>query len=257
MDEPAQARSGEPDAFLGGRLFLRQPERGHRAGTDAILLAAAAPAEYAGLALDVGSGVGAAGLTLALTRRGAKVGLIENDPRTADLARENLVLNGMPDRGQVFEADALSPRSRRAAGLADETAGLVISNPPFFDARRSRPSPDEGKRRAHVMPGEGAGALEAWIAACLALARPGGSFILIHRPENLAAILASLEGRAGGVTVLPVHAREGAPAIRILLRAKKGSRAPLSIAPALTLHEGSRFTAMAEAIHRGEAAIDW
>lgn len=257
MVEPAQAASDEADAFLGGRLFLRQPERGHRAGTDAILLAAAAPADYAGLVFDVGAGVGAAGLALALTRRCAKVGLIENDPATAGLARENLILNGMSDRGQVFEADALSPPSRRAAGLVDESAGLVISNPPFFDARRSRPSPEEGKRRAHVLPGDGAAGLEAWIAACLALARPGGSFILIHRPENLAAILASLEGRAGGVTVLPVHARRDAPAIRILLRAKKGSRAPLSIAPALTLHEGSQFTAKAEAIHRGEAAIEW
>ena len=29
------------DAILGGRLRLRQPARGHRAGTDAVLLAAA------------------------------------------------------------------------------------------------------------------------------------------------------------------------------------------------------------------------
>ena len=36
------------DAFLGGRLRLRQPGRGHRAGTDALLLAAAAPLDFAG-----------------------------------------------------------------------------------------------------------------------------------------------------------------------------------------------------------------
>ena len=29
------------DAFLGGRLRLRQPRKGHRAGHDAMLLAAA------------------------------------------------------------------------------------------------------------------------------------------------------------------------------------------------------------------------
>ncbi|MGB6175434.1 MAG: methyltransferase, partial [Methylocella sp.] len=50
------------DAFLGGRLLLCQPAEGHRCGTDAVLLAAAAPADFSGLAIDVGAGVGAAGL---------------------------------------------------------------------------------------------------------------------------------------------------------------------------------------------------
>ncbi len=256
MAEEAQA-GVEADAFLGGRLLLRQPERGHRAGTDALLLAAAAPLDFDGFALDAGAGVGAAGLALAFLRPKARIGLIEIDPLAARLALENLALNGMAARGQVFAVDLLSPPARRAAGLAMERADLVISNPPFFDPSRSRPSPDEGRRRAHVMPDEGAPPLDAWIAACLALTRPGGSFILIHRPESLAAILASLDGRGGGIVVLPVQPRAGAPAIRIILRAKKGSRAPLAIAPSLVLHDGGGFTATAEAIHRGDVAIDW
>jgi tRNA1(Val) A37 N6-methylase TrmN6 len=260
----AQADPVEPlaDAFLGGRLRLRQPSRGHRAGTDALLLAAAAPLDFEDLALDVGAGVGAAGLALAALRPKARIGLIEIDPPAAALARQNLVLNNMVERGEVFEADALEPPRRRAAGLIDGSAGLVISNPPFFDPRRARASPDLDRRRAHVAPEGGEGApyeawIAAWIAACLALARPGGAFILIHRPEALGAILSGLEGRAGAAAVLPVHARADAPAIRILVRAKKGSRAPLSIAPGLILHEGGRFTPLAEAIHRGEAAIAW
>jgi tRNA1(Val) A37 N6-methylase TrmN6 len=111
------------------------------------------------------------------------------------------------------------------------------------------------------MPDDGAAdlapPLERWIAACLALARPGGEFILIHRPEALGAILTGLKGRAGAATLLPVHARPDAAAIRILVRAKKGSRAPLSIAPALVLHDHAGFTPIAESIHRGEAAITW
>ncbi len=263
----ARSDSTQTDVFFGGRLLLRQPDRGHRAGTDAVLLAAAAPKDFEDLVLDAGAGVGAAGLALAATRPGARLGLIENDAPTAELARANLILNGMAERGEVFEADLFSPPSRRAAGLSDERAGLVISNPPFFDPRRSRASPDAGKRRAHTMRGEamhedasssgGASALHAWIAASLALARPGGSLLLIHRPEALDVILASLEARAGGTVVLPVHARRNAPAIRILVRAQKGSRAPLSIAPALILHEGSGFTDLAQAIHQGEASIEW
>ena len=117
------------------------------------------------------------------------------------------------------------------------------------------------ERRAHVAPEEGEAPYEqwlgAWIAACLALAKPDGAFIIIHRPDSLGAILGALAGRAGAATILPVHACAAGPAIRVLVRAIKGSRAPLSIAPGLTLHEGAGFTPKAEAIHRGEALIAW
>ncbi len=99
------------DAFLGDRLRLRQPAKGHRAGTDAILLAAAAPAEVSGLALDIGAGVGAAGLALTKLRPQITFGLVENDPFAAALARDNLSLNGLAGLGRVYEADVLSSES--------------------------------------------------------------------------------------------------------------------------------------------------
>lgn len=248
---------GEADLFLGGRLRIRQAGGGHRAGTDAVLLAAAAPIDFAGLALDVGAGVGAAGLALALGRPLARIGLVENDPGAASLARDNIALNGLSDRGVVYEADLLSPQARRNAELIDESAGLVITNPPFFDPSRARLSPDPAKRRAHAMPAGGTAALVAWLAASLALVEPGGLFILIHRPDALPAIFEGLARRAGAITILPVHSHAETAAIRVLVRAKKGSRAPVSIAPRLVLHAGRGFTNFAEAIHRGEAAIDW
>jgi tRNA1(Val) A37 N6-methylase TrmN6 len=242
------------DAFLDKRLVLRQPVAGHRGGTDAILVAAAVPAIFSGVAIDVGAGVGTAGLALATIRPAAAVHLVETDPDLAALARENCGLNGLADRVSVHAADVLSPPSRRAAGLYDETAALVITNPPFHDPGRVRLSPDRGRRLAHAMPDA---MLHAWIAASLSLAAPGGGLILLHRPEALALILSALDGRAGGVTILPILPRGTMPASRILVRAKKGSRAPLAIAPPLVLHEGNAFTRAAEAIHRGEASIEW
>src|SRR3977135_3550546 len=96
------------DAFLGGRLLLCQPAEGHRCGTDAVLLAAAAPADFSGLAIDVGAGVGAAGLARARARPGARIGLWENDPFIAGWARANLMQNKLAGRGHVLEADLLS-----------------------------------------------------------------------------------------------------------------------------------------------------
>ncbi|MCI0467646.1 MAG: methyltransferase [Beijerinckiaceae bacterium] len=245
------------DSFLGGRLLLRQPEAGHRCGTDAVLLAAAAPGGFSGLAIDAGAGAGGAGLALAAACPGARVAFLEADPFTAGLARENLAQNGLEDRCYVAEADLFAPASRRAAGIHEEMAGLVITNPPFLDPGKARLPQEPGKLRARSMPAEGPAPLAAWIAASLALIAPGGLFIVIHRPDALPIILQSLAGRAGGVTLLPVHPRHGSEAVRILLRAKKGSRAPLAIAPPLVLHDEKGLTPGADAIHRGEAMIAW
>src|ERR1700743_3098036 len=75
------------DAFLGGRLRLRQPKSGHRAGHDAILLAAATPARPGDRVVDFGAGVGAAGLAVARRVGGIRLALVEIDKGLAALAR--------------------------------------------------------------------------------------------------------------------------------------------------------------------------
>jgi tRNA1(Val) A37 N6-methylase TrmN6 len=87
----------------------------------------------------------------------------------------------------------------------------------------------------------------------------GAALTLIHRARALSEILAALEGRLGGIEVLPVRPRASAPAKRVLVRARKGSRAPLNLYAGFNLHDGSgaKFTAEAEAIFRGEALIEW
>ena len=81
---------------------------------------------------------------------------------------------------------------------------------------------------------------------------------MIHRPDALATILAAIENRLGAVALLPVHPSASAGAHRLLIAGVKGSRAPLRIAPALILHQADgRLTPAADAIHRGQAPIDW
>jgi tRNA1(Val) A37 N6-methylase TrmN6 len=245
------------DALLDGRLLLQQPRKSHRAGTDAVLLAAAADAAFEGAALDIGAGVGTAGLIFALSHPAARIGFVENDSALAALAQHNLEANGLAERGTVIEADLFSAASRRSAGLGQESADLVLTNPPFLDPTRNRLSPNPGRRRAHAMQDGGPSPLTRWMTASLALLKPGGDFIMIHRPDALAEIVAACAGRAGGITLLPVQPDATRPAHRLLVRAKKGSRAPLAIAPALVLQERGHFTERAEAIHRGTASLAW
>src|SRR3981081_2076540 len=108
------------DAFLGGQLRLRQPKSGHRAGHDAMLLAAATPARSGDRVADLGAGVGAAGLAVAKRVAGIKLLLVEIDAVLADLARGNAASNAIaadvivlavPSAAGVFAAAGLVPDS--------------------------------------------------------------------------------------------------------------------------------------------------
>jgi tRNA1(Val) A37 N6-methylase TrmN6 len=247
------------DAWLGGRLQLVQPRVGHRVGSDAALLAAAADLS-AGRVVDVGAGVGAVGLALLRRRERVTADLVEIDPNLVRLAADNAARNGLVERARVLSLDICDARARREAGLVDDAAEAVLTNPPFFDPTRVRASPDQEKRRAHVLSADAPGIapLAGWIRASIAILKPGGRFTMIHRPDALSAILAATENRLGALALLPVHPRAGALAHRLLVTGVKGSRAPLRIAPTLILHGGDgRLTPEADAIHRGEALVDW
>ena len=236
------------DAFFGGRLILKQPARGHRSGTDAVLLAAAVPRDVSGPVCDVGAGVGAVGLGIALLCPAAQVRLLERDAVVAGLARENIDANGMADRVAVTIGDVLRGSEQRLA-----PARLVVTNPPFYNASQVRASPFAGRRDAHVVDGD----LTGWIRACLDLLDSKGTLILIHAPTALPEILTALAGRAGAVTLLFVHPRDHQPARRILVRAVKGSRAPLTVAPPLVLHGEAGFEPYADQLHRGDVGLAW
>src|SRR6476469_7207532 len=106
---PTVADDFTDDAVLGGRLVLRQPRSGHRVGHDAILLAAATEAGGAGDAVELGAGVGAAGLALAHRTAGLRVTLVELDPALGALAEHNAARNGLGDRVRVAVLDVSAP----------------------------------------------------------------------------------------------------------------------------------------------------
>lgn len=241
------------DSLFGGQLLLTQPVKGHRAGTDAVLLAAAVPHGFAGRVYDAGAGVGTVGLAVALVSPEARVTLIERDAGCAALAEANIAANGLETRVSVVVCDLLSREDRHAC--LPEPADLVVTNPPFYRADRVRASPEAGRRAAHVLAPESA--LEDWLLACLSVLSPKGTLILIHQAEALSDLLAGLDRRLGALTLMAVHPRAGQPATRILLRGIRGSRAPLEIAPPLVLFDGKAFTQEAARLHAGLASLDW
>jgi tRNA1(Val) A37 N6-methylase TrmN6 len=240
------------DAVLGGRLVLRQPLRGHRVGHDAILLAAATAAGPGDHAVDLGAGVGAAGLALAKRVDGVRVTLVDIDPALVALAEENATRNAMDQRVRALCLDVGAPAEAfAAASLAAGSADCVLMNPPFNDLQN--PSPEPQRRAAHTAP---KGALDQWLHAASRLLRPSGALTLIWRADGLAEALAGLLADFGAVTLLPIYPKPAAPAIRILARAIKTNRAPLALLPGLVLADAAgKPTMESEAVLRGGASL--
>lgn len=236
------------DALLSGRVRLLQPRRGHRAGTDAVLLAGLARPREGELVLDLGAGTGAVGLMMA-ARAPVPFRLIfvERDPALVGLCRLNIARNGLSDRARAVEADVLGAGFVREIGPG--AADVVVTNPPFLEPGRGRSSPVPGRASARELP---RGGLEVWIEAAAGILKAKGRLALIHRADRLADGLSALSGRFGGLEVRPVHPHAGEPASRVLIEAVKGGRAPLRLLPPLVLHgAGGGFATEAAALHDG------
>lgn len=216
------------DAFLGGRVRLLQPKAGYRAATDPVLLAAFVAAAAGDRVLDLGCGAGTA--ILCLKRRVDVRGHgIEMQADYVDLARRNAAANGLDLA--VFEGDVTAMPAQLRAMEFDH----VICNPPFYGTAAHTSPHDEGRDLAHR--GDD---LARWIDAGLKRLVHGGCFSLIHRADRLGEILAAFGSRVGGVRVLPVTAREGRAAARVLLSGRKGSRAGLTLLAPLVMHAGEK-----------------
>ncbi|MBL8537706.1 MAG: N-6 DNA methylase [Hyphomonadaceae bacterium] len=245
------------DALLGGRLRIRQPARGYRVNVDTLLLAASLPPFRARRdrtrVAEPCCGVAAALLAAAISYdRVGEVEFvgIEREPVYAALARENVQRNGQAHRACIIEADALDPQAD--FGVFD----CVFFNPPYDTVGEGRP-PRDDRRAAYVSEQPVAEWIKVWSNRMTARA----SMTLIHRAHRLSEILAALDGRLGGVEVFPIRPAATAKAHRVIVRAWKGSRAPLTLFAGLDLHpdgaSGDKYTPQADAILRGEARIQF
>jgi tRNA1(Val) A37 N6-methylase TrmN6 len=223
------------DAFLGGQLRLKQLKSGHRAGHDAVLLAAATPARSGDRVADLGAGAGIAGRAGGRRVPGIELVLVEVDPALAGLARSNADANAIHADVIVLDVEA-DAAAFAAVGLAPDSVDAVLMNPPFNDPARHCASPDTARGIAHVAT---AATLSKWIHAARRILKSKGVLTLIWRADGIAEVIAALDHGFGSLQVLPIHGDARGPAIRILVGATKGGRAPTQIHPSLLLNDES------------------
>jgi tRNA1(Val) A37 N6-methylase TrmN6 len=239
------------NALLGGRVRLRQPVRGYRAGMDAALLAAAVAPKPGERLFEAGCGAGAVLMQVAARHPEVTLTGLERDSAAAGLARQNADLNGVSDRTTILQGDVA--HGFRALDLAP--FDWAVSNPPFFDDPGALRAPAPGKTGAW-MADDG---LAAWTGLLLKSVREGGRIVVIHRADRLADLLALLGEKAGSFAIRPVQPFADEPAKRVLVQAIKTGKAPLRLLPALVLHDrsGAKHTAEAEALLRGETTLEF
>jgi tRNA1(Val) A37 N6-methylase TrmN6 len=241
------------DGFLNGRLRILQPEKGYRAGIDAVFLAASIPAASGDKIFEAGIGTGVAALCLAHRVPGIEITGVELAARYAMLAEENARRNECGSGIRIIHGDIKDALRRDSALLpAAGSMAHAFANPPYFEEGKATPSPVALKASAHNFGPED---LDLWVKAMHALLETRGTATVIYRAEALARVLATFEGRFGDITVAPLFPRAGLAATRIIVQGIKGSRAPVQLLPGLILHgEDGKFTPEAEAVLRDGAS---
>jgi len=212
------------ETFLDGKVRVDQPESGFRSGLDAVMLAAAVPAQAGEAALELGAGAGTA--SLCLLARVADLALtgVEIDKNLTALANGNAATNGMKANFVCADIFALPPELKR-------DFDQVFCNPPFHG--EGQISPNEMRAAALMDQGR----LEEWLRIGLQRTISGGFFTTILRADRLNEALAALPEK--GVTVLPLWPKAGESAKRVIVQVRKGSNAPFTLLPGLVLHQAN------------------
>ncbi|WP_438955616.1 tRNA1(Val) (adenine(37)-N6)-methyltransferase [Cognatiyoonia sp.] len=242
------------DDFLGGRIKITQPQKGYRAGVDAVLLASAVAAHSGQSVLDLGCGVGTAALCLHARGPNLRMVGIEIQDNYAALAREN-ARDANADLSVVVADVADLPNDIRQMQFDH-----VITNPPYFERSRGHSSTNAGRDTALG----GATSLEDWLIAGIKRVAAKGTLTVIQRVERLPEVMKAIDGRMGSIRLRPIVPREGKPGKLFLLQAKQDGKAPFVLLPPLVMHEGNHhiggvesYTAPVRAILRGGEKLGW
>lgn len=238
---------------LGRRVRLLQPEGGgFRTSLDSVMVAAACPARDGQRVLDLGCGVGGAGLCL-LQRVGARASLTGVDIQAdyIELAHRNAALNGR-EEGCSFLVDNI--KNFRISN-AKERFDHVLCNPPFLEAGTHTPSPDGGRATALANMVEDVSLID-WINCAFYNLKPGGGLTMIHRADHIDRMVQALGRRFGDVEIIPLYPRRAEAARRVILRARKDRKGAATLHPGLVLHMADgAYTEDAEAILRDGAGL--
>lgn len=233
------------DYLLNKKIKIFQPANGYRASTDAVFLSSLiAKVKKAESILDVGSGTGAISLCLAerFKEQNIQITGIELQPDLAELSNLSAKANGFDNFLKYINADIRT----KIKELEPCSFNHVITNPPYTE--HDMPSPNPSKALAH---NHHEFSLEEWIKFCIKMLKPQGWFYMINRAEAVDEILSVIHGKMGNICIIPLYSKTGQDAKRVVITARKDSKAPAVIKQGMVTHtENGEYTQTAHKILR-------
>ena len=241
------------NTLLRGRVRLLQPKTGFRASPDTVYLAAAVLAKDRWQVLDVGCGVGSAGLCVTSRNQNIYLTGLDIQRELVDLALHNATLNGVSDRARFFQGSLLNEKH-----IENNYFNSVLMNPPYQEGGTHTPSPQAIKAFSHGEDASGA-TLENWVKYAHSKLKNGGYLTMVHRADRLDDVLIALGKKRwfGSFVVYPLYSHAGEDARRVIVQARKERYAALKLKSGMIIHQqNGKHTPEAEAVLSGLAEID-
>mgnify|MGYP001034431993 CR=1 FL=1 len=211
------------DCFMDGRLKLIQSKDGYRFSIDAILLAEFVTIRQGDVIVDLGTGCGVIPLILLLTKLVGYAFGLEIQEELAGQAARNVLLNGFDDKMGVVQGDIKNPP------IVEESADVVICNPPYRQVKSGRINPDP--RRA-IARHEIMASIDDILRAARSVLRKKGRLALIYSSVRLADILVRMrrfDMEPKKIQIIYPDLNSGAKLV--LVEAILGGRPGLKISP--------------------------
>ncbi len=236
--------------LLRGRVKLIQPKHGFRASIDSVLLASAVKVtKQKAKVLDVGCGVGSAGLCITFKNPSILLTGIDIQDDLVGIAKQNAKLNNI-------DAEFVCGDIKKEKTIKNNHFDNVLMNPPYED--EGLKSPNKIKATSHnTCISETT--LEDWIKYLHLKLKQGGTATIIHKAEKADQIILHLTKRRwfGSIVLYPLYPHKGDDAKRVIIRARKERYKQMVIKSGLVLHkENGDYTDEAEAIFSDGAGID-
>lgn len=161
-------------------LKVIQKVYGFRFSIDAIVLAKFATIKKKDKVIDLGTGNGI--ISLLIASKAEHITAVEIQPEMVDLAKRNVMLNGLTDKIEVIEADLRRSKELFPSGQYD----VVITNPPYRILGSGRVNPNDLKALARH---EINCTLDDVLKASFYLLKNKGRLAIVYRPDRLVELM--------------------------------------------------------------------
>lgn len=215
--------------ILGKRLTLAHLPNGFKTSMDSVLLAAACKARAGDAVLDMGCGVGGAGFCLLARVKGVRLIGVDIQDAQIKLAIQNAQTND-------FANDATFETSDIIDFKREKEYHHIIMNPPYLDGGKHLRSPHAEKATA-MGHQENEHSIKEWIEVAHFNLKSNGTITIIHRADQTDEIIRVMGKRFGAIELIPLWPKIGVKAKRVIIRAIKDRRSPLTLHSGLTLHD--------------------